>query len=296
MPWKELLENAEKVLTMNQRNLIYVYPNNQRKFYPLADNKLYTKETLVPLGIPMPETYNVYGNFYELASLEKDLTNKKDFVIKPAQGSGGGGIIAIQEYYNGGWRSVSGKEYGPTALKKHISDIIFGVFSFDLSDKAIVEERLIQHTDLDRFSPLGLADVRIILLHAEPILSMARIPTLASDGKANLHQGGLGVGINLENGRASHAMIKGQLISVHPDTGLPLLDFTVPFWDEVRAISIRAARNLPLKYLGVDIAITVKGPVLLEINVRPGLEIQNINLQGMRDILETVHDSQVRGG
>lgn len=281
--------NLSQVLSMNRRNLSYIYPNNQRIHYPLADNKLATKQLLKQVGIPLPETYKVYGYFFELKSLGENLSQYSDFVIKPAMGSGGGGIIVIAgSNPNGdGWVGVNGKTYSIDDLKKHISDIIFGIYSFGLHDEAIVEARIQQHSDIDLMSPYGLADVRIILCQHEPILSMIRLATRESNGTANLHQGAIGVGINLVSGVTENAVLKGQLIKKHPDSNAMLIGVSLPYWQEVIGAAIRISQKSPLKYIGADIAISNDGPRLLEINVRPGLEIQNANADGMRKILET---------
>lgn len=277
---------ALKVLGMNQRNLNYIYPNNARKDFPAADDKIRTKEIMTKAGVPVPETYRIYSHFYELQHLQRDLDAYNDFVVKPSQGSGGGGIIVVTGRLGDGWAGVSGRAYTLRDLKKHLSDIMFGVYSFDLSDRALIEARIVQHNEMAALSPLGLADVRVILYKDEPVLSMARIPTKDSDGRANLHQGAVGVGIDLINGRTVHAILRGRPAELHPDTGAGLIGKTIPFWGEVLSVARRAARAVPLKYLGVDISISRNGPVLLEINVRPGLEIQNANLKGLRSILE----------
>lgn len=287
--WMRVRERALGVLGMNQRNLAYIYPSNARKDFPAADDKVLTKEIMRRAGVPTPATYRIYSYFYELQDLEKDLLPHGEFVIKPAQGRGGGGIVVIAGSSDQGWTGVNGRNYTAQEFKKHISDIIFGVYSFDLSDRAIVEERIIQHEDMNVLSPLGLADVRVILYRDEPVLSMTRIPTRRSTGRANLHQGAVGAGIDLATGRTIHAILHGEPVDAHPDTGVKLLGRTIPYWEKVLATAKQAAKAVPLKYLGVDISITLAGPVLLEINVRPGLEIQNANLQGLRAILEDLH-------
>ena len=284
--WKTARNHALRVLGMNQRNLDYIYPNNARKDFPVADDKIVTKEIMKRVGVPVPETYRVYSRFYELRGLESDLGSYHDFVIKPSQGRGGGGIIVIADRQGEDWVGVSGKVYSIHDIKKHISDIMFGVYSFDLHDRALIEARIVQHEEMNVLSPFGLADVRVILHRDEPVLSMTRIPTKASEGRANLHQGAVGAGIDLASGRTVHAVLKGDPVDKHPDTGVDLIGRAVPYWDRVVEISLRAARAVPLKYLGVDISISQGGPVLLEINVRPGLEIQNANVRGLRSILE----------
>ncbi|HHI94456.1 MAG TPA: hypothetical protein ENK04_13245 [Gammaproteobacteria bacterium] len=280
--------NVAQVLSMNHRNLGYIYPNNQREHYPLADNKLYTKQMLAHTDVPLPETYKVYGYFYELRNLNADLSQYSDFVIKPAMGSGGGGIVVIAGRTEDGnsWLGVNGKVYSLADLRKQISDIIFGVYSFGLSDEAIIEERICQHPDVESISPFGLADVRMIVCKNQPILAMIRLATIKSHGTANLHQGAVGVGIDMHTGITRHATQKGRPISHHPDSGVALTGVELPFWQEVVDAGVHVSHQAPLKYLGVDIAIAEDGPRLLEINVRPGLEIQNANASGMREILE----------
>ena len=271
---------------MNQRNLHYIYPYNRRRHFPLADDKIVTKDIMQRAGIPVPQTYRIYTHFYELRTLARDLAPHRDFVVKPSQGSGGGGIIVVSERRDDGWVGPSGKVYRADELRKHLSDIIFGVYSFDLHDRVLIEQRVNQHADMTALSPFGLADVRVILFQDEPMLAMTRIPTRRSEGRANLHQGALGVGIDLATGRTTHAILHGAPVETHPDTGVRLIDRAIPFWSEVLRVAGLAARAVPLKYLGVDISLSETGPVLLEINVRPGLQIQNANNVGLRARLD----------
>jgi alpha-L-glutamate ligase-like protein len=236
----------------------------------------------------MPQTYRVYSYFYQLSKLAQELNEYHDFVIKPAQGSGGNGILVIVGRSGENWLGISGKVYNLYDLKKHITDIIFGVFSFDLGDQALIESRITQHPEMQELSPLGLADVRIILCDDTPVLSMTRIPTRQSEGKANLHQGAIGVAIDIETGITTQGMFLGRPVVKHPDSGIHLIGRTLPYWPQVVALALQAARSVPLKYLGVDISISPDGPQLLEINVRPGLEIQNVNGRGMQEILRAI--------
>ncbi|MDH4225844.1 MAG: alpha-L-glutamate ligase-like protein, partial [Deltaproteobacteria bacterium] len=241
-------------------------------------------------GVPMPQTYLVYSSFFELRNLEADLAKIQDFVIKPARGRQGGGIIVITGKKGGDWLGISGKTYSLPALKRHISDIIFGIHSFDMKDRAIIESRLCQLEAFSRLSPLGLADIRVILHQGRPVMAMTRLPTRQSDGKANLHQGAVGVGIHLKTGKTNHAIWLKHSVDRHPDTQEPLLGEVIPQWQAVLKIAVKAADAVPLKYLGVDISLTTDGPVLLEINARPGLEIQNANLAGLARALALSSD------
>lgn len=286
-------ERAATVLSMNRRNLHYIYTRNERQHFPLADNKLLAKEVLVAAGVRMPETYRVYRYYYELRQLERDLGAYQEFVIKPAQGSGGNGIIVIVGRRGRDWVGISGRIYTLYDLQKHISDILFGIYSFDMSDQAIIESRIVQHAEMQELSPLGLADVRVIMCDDRPVMSMTRVPTRQSEGRANLHQGALGVAIDIATGTTTNARFLGMPVDRHPDSGIALVGRTLPFWPDVIELAHRAAHAVPLKYLGVDISISPNGPQLLEINVRPGLEIQNVNGRGMLPTLQELDRNEV---
>ena len=91
----------KSILGINKRNLSYVYRYNQRKLFPLANDKLLTKRCLHEAGIPHPETYAVIDAVFQLKGLGKVLHRLDDFVIKPAKGKGGGGGIRAEEQVHG---------------------------------------------------------------------------------------------------------------------------------------------------------------------------------------------------
>lgn len=291
--YAQSMENAKKVVGMNRRNLGYVYPNNPRRYFEYANDKVLTKKALETEGLSVPQSFFVIEYFYELQGLEANLRKHSSFVIKPSCGSGGNGIIVISDYVGDVWISVSGKEYTFEDIKKHVSDIIFGVYSFGIDDGAIIEERIIQDTYISELSPLGLADIRMINYKGSNAKAMLRIATKASDGKANLHQGGIGVAIDMLSGHTFSAQIDRENICLHPDTNTPLLDIKIPHWDQLLILCEEVSKIIPLDYLGIDIALSDKGPVILEVNARPGIEIQNISNEGMSEVLIDI-DSRIR--
>ena len=294
--WRTVRKKLSEVVAINQRNLQWVYPYNARIDFPLADNKLLTKERMAVVKVPMPRTFHTYSAFYQLRNLERDLSLLHEFVIKPASGSAGSGILVIASRCGDEWRGVDGTTYALDDLARHITDIIFGIHSDELSDSAFIEERIHQHPVLHALCPFGLSDVRVILFKGIPVMAMLRLPTRQSHGKSNLHQGALGVGIDLKTGTATHASHFGEEITLHPDTRIELIGQPVPHWAEVIDLARRAASAVPLGYLGVDIAISREGPRLLEINVRPGLEIQNVNGKGLGPVLQDVLRQTAAGG
>jgi len=292
--WSQWRKNQSQVLSINRRNLSYVYAHNQRRHFPLADNKLKLKTYFADSDIPMANTLASFSYFYQLRDLDKQLAPHNDFVIKPASGRGGGGILVLKQRHADGWLNMGGKLYTVGDIKKHIADILFGVYAFSLNDQAIVEQRIIQHPSVDLLSPNGLADVRVILHLDQPVMCMIRIATKDSNGTANLHQGAIGAAVDWDSGKTFHAAQKGHSISQHPDSGENLLDFALPHWQQVKDMALKIAQRVPLKYLGIDIALGIHSPYLLEINARPGIEIQNVNNKGMRGMLEALSTQESR--
>lgn len=280
---------GDEVLGMNRRNVEFILARNPRKHFAIADDKLLAKQVLSAAGVPVSPTLLTFSDFFEVGQIAERLAGHGTFAIKPARGHGGIGILIVAERTGDVFTTPGGRQLGMDELRKHVADIVFGVFSLDHADVAIVEPRLIPAPFFADLSSLGLSDVRIIMCDEIPALAMIRVPTKASDGKANLHQGALGLAVRIEDGRIMRAQLKGQEVDRHPDTGAPLVGRTVPGWDDMLAICRKASAALPLKYLGMDLVVDeTRGPLVLEINVRPGLEIQNVNRVGLRGRLRTL--------
>ena len=120
-------------------------------------------------------------------------------------------------------------------------------------------------------------------------MCMMRLSTAASDGKANLHQGAVGVGIDLRTGRAVRAVQHNEPIEFHPDTNKDLYQLQVPHWDEVLYLASSCYDMSGLGYIGTDIVLDkYRGPMLLELNARPGMAIQTANNAGLLPRLRLV--------
>jgi len=274
-----------QVLGMNRRNAGVIYRNHTRRDFTVADDKVATKELLEPAGIPVPQTHAVLGEIRSIGPHWSQISELPNVVIKPAKGRAGNNILVL-ERTDTDWRTPSGTHYEAAAIQRHIADIIYGTQSYGAWDRAIVEARVVAHPFFRRIYDGGLPDVRIIAYDDELLLAMSRIPTAASDGKANLHQGALGVRIDLETGELGAGYDYRQYHPAHPDSGVHFAGRTVPHWDAMRAISHAVCKQVPLDYLGIDIVLDeTRGPLVMEINARPGLEIQNVNQQGLLEKL-----------
>jgi len=283
---KDLAGLHSKILGINQRNLEYIYPGSPRKYYCLADNKVKTKSILEYNGIPAPETYGVLETMGHLKAQWNDIAQRDELVIKPAMGKAGDGILVLEKNNDGNWMKASGNMISTNQIHQHIANILFGVYSFGSRDSALAEYRVHNHQLLNAIYSKGVPDLRIIVHRKKILMGMLRIPTNRSDGRANLHQGALGVAIEMESGRIGKAFSKGRHITSHPDTGEEFYGKILPDWERILEITEKTYDAFPFEYLGIDIVIDAHtGPLVMEINLRPGLEIQNINNKGL---LETI--------
>ena len=279
---------ANGVIGINERNVSYVNALNPRKLLVRVDDKLLTKELAAPAGIPTPALYGVIRNARDMKRLPEFIDHPDGFVIKPAQGSQGKGIIVVDGPLKGGWRLSSGKRIDLDTMKFQINNMLSGMYSLGgQPDKALVEYRVKFDDVFGKVSFRGVPDIRVIVVKGIPVFAMLRLPTAESDGKANLHKGGVGAGIYLATGRTMQAMQHDQFIDIHPDTGHPLEDIQTPYWDDILLMAAKSYEVTGLGYIGVDVVLDRdKGPMLLELNARPGISIQIANRRGLRFALE----------
>lgn len=286
------------ILGINNRVGRYILRHNKRANYPLVDNKVLTAQRAAAWGIPTPENYLIVENYGSLKNLHLKLLNYDSFVIKPAKGSQGNGIIVIKEIIKEEkhgeirilCRRSNDKLMDIDEVKHHISGILSGLYSLGgQSDAAIIQAKIDKHPIFDNYSYSGIPDIRVIVFEGFPVMSMVRLPTKSSDGKANLHQGAIGAGLNLSNGWTNNAVINNQVVDTHPDTGYNLSGLKLPFWREILELAAHCYDMVELGYLGADIVLTPdQGPILLELNARPGLGIQIANLAGLVPRLEKI--------
>lgn len=281
MPWCRLEKLG--ILGMNKRNGDFIAKYNARSKYPLVDDKLQTKRLAEQAGLAVPKLYSSVEIEREIPKLVKQLEAYSDFVIKPAHGSGGEGILVITDVTQLGFRKSSGQILSEQGLVHHISNIISGMYSLGgLPDTALVEQRVLFDPVFSNISYQGVPDIRTIVLKGIPIMSMLRLPTNESDGKANLHQGAIGVGIDMSTGKTLGGVMHGKTVTMHPDTGFSISDVQIPNWDLILELTAQCYDLVGLGYIGVDIILDQRdGPLMLEMNARPGLSIQTANNCGL---------------
>lgn len=271
------------IIGINQRNNDYIAKYNKRKLFPLVDNKLLTKQLALANHINVPKLYGTIETQHDIQLIDDIIDQHQEFVIKPAQGSGGKGILVIQSHDKSTFTKASGETISRQQLERYLANLLGGLFSLGgKNDVAMIEEKIHFDQSLENYSYQGIPDLRIIVFKGFPIMAMLRCATKRSDGKANLHQGAIGVGISIQNGHAIHAIQEGQTIKLHPDTKANLLNIKIPQWQQALSLASECWAMVGLDYFGADIIINAEQKaMLLELNARPGLAIQLANQQGL---------------
>lgn len=281
---------VRSMLGLNRRNYDLISRYNPRSQFQVVDHKLKTKAALSTLQIPVVETFMVYRLQRDIVRFAEQSQAWDEFVIKPAQGAGGEGVVIVTGKSAGGFVLSHDQWVSARDLESHLSNILGGMFSLNQRyDEALIERRVHAHPALAPLSFRGVPDIRILVFRGVPIMAMVRGATRASRGRANLHLGGIGVGIDLTTGVTTYALVGRQWITHHPDTKGMLSGHSIPYWNELLAIAARCADAVALGYIGVDLTIDAgNGPCVLELNARPGLSIQLANRRGLRPLITAV--------
>lgn len=283
------------VLGLNERNADYIMRLNPRRLYPLVDDKALTKQLALEAGMAVPDLYGIIAHQGEVKRFADIVRDKESFVIKPARGSGGDGIFVVVgrgKRKRDNYRLSSGLFVSEGEIMHHISNTVGGQYSLSGNrDKALIEYCVHFDPTFAEVSYQGVPDIRVVVYRGYPAMAMVRLPTRASDGKANLHQGAVGAGVDLGTGETLTGVLDNKVVDEHPDTGALIAGLKIPQWEFILESSARGYDVTGLGYLGVDMVIDRDlGPLILEMNARPGLNIQIANGTGLCNRIKRIDE------
>ena len=290
---RQLRENG--VLGLNERNADFIMRLNPRRFYPRVDDKALTKELALKAGMAVPDLYGIIEHQGQVRQFAEMVGDLRSFVIKPAQGSGGDGILVVtgrSERKRDSFRLSSGVLISKGELEHHISNIVGGQYSLSGNrDKALIEYCVHFDPTFAEVSYQGVPDIRVVVYRGYPAMAMVRLPTRESDGKANLHQGAVGAGVDMGTGTTLAGVHHDEVVDEHPDTGALIAGLQIPQWEFILETSAKGLEVTGLGYLGVDMVIDRdRGPLILEMNARPGLNIQIANGTGLTNRIARIDE------
>ncbi|MFW9807144.1 MAG: sugar-transfer associated ATP-grasp domain-containing protein, partial [Candidatus Thorarchaeota archaeon] len=295
-----LFAKGEDPLSIQIRNRNYIARYNSSILFSVI-NKYNLKDQFDKWRVPTAELYSIINNENQVDELMERLKSEKQFengfVIKPSQSYGGKGIMVIQKRDKDGNFHVGSEIYDPSVVETEIRKIVKGEYLTSQTksdhDIVIIEEKVVNHPDLEKIST-GLPDVRVIVFRGIPVMAMMRLSTIASDGLANLKQGAIGAAVRITDGVVTRAEMKGVELKNHPDTGELIVGFNLENWLEILSTACLAQKSTGLGYAGVDIVNDANNRVLvLEVNKRPGLEIQNVNQSSLLNRFEFIEQNDL---
>ncbi|KXK08800.1 MAG: Ribosomal protein S6--L-glutamate ligase [Microgenomates bacterium OLB22] len=295
--WKKRV----KVLGLNERNLLYIRQYNSRSAKQIADNKIITKKVLAKAGIPCTKIIHIISSKAQLRIFELNEL-PKSFVLKPANGVAGRGILVItKKNSDGDFVKADGGVLTHQRLFLHIQTILEGKFSLkNKPDIAIFEDRVKLYKGFKDYTYMGAPDIRILLFKRVPVMAMIRWPTIDSLGKANLSEGAAASGIDIATGITTHSIKEsknGRITNIEYVAGTKIRysGVKIPYWDAILKYAVKSAGASGLGFCAVDFLIDDnKGPLIVELNARPGLRIQLVNEDGLKGRLRQLRFIKVK--
>jgi Sugar-transfer associated ATP-grasp len=188
-------------------------------------------------------------------------------ILKPVMGHAGRGIDVAYR---------SGSEI---VVKTGAS--VIPLNDYRLQSTVIVQEYIQQHSRLAAISSSSVNTIRLVTLWTKAgetiLISAAMRFGVGNAHVDNWSSGGIAVGVDHHTGRLMEVAFDkhGNRFHVHPDSKHAFLGFQLPFWEETVAIAtkLQEAANF-YRLIGVDVAITDDGPMLIEMNANPDIVFQ----------------------
>lgn len=282
--WRPSVPFADKWEHTNRKEYnAFIDRWNARPYQKASQHKVVEKAVLQLLGVPTPEFIGFLNrdsgarangsplrSLDDLARLCREMVGQK-MCFKLVEGYGGAGFAAFRIEAPGGEPVFV---HPITGAQTSIADW-YAKASQD-GDGYIVEHYLQQHEVLSNIHPNSVNTLRIWLYQARgevkiagAFLRVGRKGSLVD----NTSSGGVFCPVDLSTGvlrYAANAKNPLETMDSHPDTGGRIAGVQLPFWRECQDVAARAMQAFPhVNVAGVDVAIAVDGPKMIELNVRP---------------------------
>lgn len=268
--------NAKQRATYVTRgvNTNYILKCNQKEYYSYFYDK-----------IKFNNTFKEFINRDFLDLKNSSLNDFKKFckkhttiMVKPVDATGGNGIFKLD---------MTGMD-----IEQVYNELLE-------SGRTLIEEYVVQHDDMNKLCPSSVNTLRIVTLRKNNkthiMLRVIRIGDGLHDVD-NFHSGGMYSYFNEDGVIICPAMDReNKIYTKHPVTKTKIEGFKIPYYKEAINLAIEASKKVPqVTYVGFDIAITNKGPILIEGNETPGYDVyqskmcMNKNKEGMKPKFDAI--------
>jgi len=259
---------------------------NDPKWAALTEDKWVSYTFMGACAIPTPTTLAVidtsereFGQVPKItrpSELRQFLSVRTDFPLFAKDNTGIGSFGAFV---------IAGIE-GDLIIREQAEPITFdAVFAEIVGRRSYLLQRFLRNQDDLQSLSKYCATVRTInLVGGGRVLTpfaLIKIPGPASIADNYWREGNIIADLSLDTGEIRRA-VTGKGIALkelrhHPATGEPLVGKTLPFWKELRALNEACARlYAPVRFSSLDIALTVDGPTVVEINTGGGFDLPQL--------------------
>jgi hypothetical protein len=260
-----------------QKKLHTKYGVNE-KFVKLIRDKEKTNQFFAEY-VKRPWCVNTKVSFEAFSEV---FANTKRVIYKPMNGNRGFGVEAFDLN---------------EANKREVYDVLAGY------PDGVVEAYVVQHPEMLRLCPSSVNTIRVVTFSSNtaPVTADGKYMDIAYTALRiggggsivdNFHSGGMVSVIDLEGGYliTDAADMECNVFTHHPATGVEIKGFQIPHYQEVLDMVTEAVTKNKLEgYLGWDIAIAEDGPLLIEVNNRPGVVLLSTpyaaQKKGMKHVL-----------
>lgn len=275
--WKLSDEVQKEFFSKRDADLLKEKYNKDSTVLQTVMNKdLFCKKFDAYLGRPWLSTKNM-----KFEDFKQKFENEAKIIYKPRSSSGGKGIRVFD-------------------LSEDNLNDVYNTIS-NLSE-GLIEGFLVQHPNMNKLSVKSVNTIRVVTIHTSETISgveknkvnfvYAGLRMGYGDSYVdNLHSGGMIAAIDIDTGVVvtDGVNFANDVFEKHPDTNTVIKGFTIPYFNELKTMIENAGAGID-GYFGWDIAITVNGPVVVEINTHPGAECLQIpyvpQQKGMRYVVE----------
>ena len=272
-------------------------PNEKRKTYITRGvNNGYLKT------LNNPEYYHFFRNKIEFNQKFKEFVNRdfldlrKTNLEKFTKNVKKHNVIMVKPVDQSGGANVEKIVIDPQTNIAKLYEVLKSTKQY------LVEDYVKQHKEMNRLCKASVNTLRIVTVrkegHTTVMLRAIRIGNGIRDVD-NFHSGGMYTLFSDKGVITKPAMDReGKLFTVHPTSKVPITGFQIPYYQEAIQMALKASEKIPqVGLVGWDIAITDKGPVLIEGNELPGYDIyqSKIHLSETKEGLKPFFDEVIYG-
>ena len=240
--------NNKFVKKLNNKEYWHLF-NNKNEFNDMFKEHL-KRDYIFPISTKKEETLEW-------------LKNHEMFFAKPNDGQCGKNIekISVKEWNN---------DY--EKLYNHLIE----------NKLELLEEPVIQCDEMNKLNPSSVNTTRMVsVMNDKGEVTILTTFLRIGNGKHvdNFNSGGMTAKVDVETGIVLEEAVNkaGELFDKHPITGTTINGFQMPYWNEAKEMVKQAAKQSPhVRYVGWDVGMSEKGPVLIEGNQFPGHDIYQV--------------------